>query len=126
MLTFAPDHRTAGYRATGVMLTPDGGLFARGRLVAGADELAISYVDWTGEASLSTASTGLGIGINASASLRHPVLWSPPDADFVCFEPQSHSIGAPSEPAARVATPLQRLAPGETLSGWMALRPFEL
>jgi aldose 1-epimerase len=49
------------------------------------------------------------------------VVWAPPHADFLCIEPQSHGIGAPSEPAAREATPMARLSPGEILTGWMRI-----
>ena len=50
----------------------------------------------------------------------------PAGADFLCVEPQSHAIGAPSEPAARDAAPLKRLVPGETLEGWLRIAPETL
>jgi aldose 1-epimerase len=111
-----------GYRATGVTDLPHGGRFGAGAGLPVGEEVAQSLVDWTGDALFSSRAAGLSIAIAADDSLRHPVLWTPPDADFVCFEPQSHGIGAPSEPAARGVTPLAALAPGETLSGWMTIR----
>lgn len=121
-LALGPD-----YRATGVRLDADGGPFAMGAPAGRLDaELAISAVDWTGEASLETPSSGLALHIDASPNFRHPVLWAPPGADFVCFEPQSHGIGAPSLAAARAITPLVQLRPGETLDGWMTIRPEAL
>lgn len=115
------------YRATGLMGHPGGGPFANGEAVGKlAKELAVSAVDWTGEAVLSTPSQHLALHIDASPNFRHPVLWTPPGADFVCFEPQSHGIGAPSVEAARKITPLAQLRPGETLSGWMTIRPSEI
>jgi aldose 1-epimerase len=115
-----------GYRATGVSPWPDGGLYAKGLMRPTDAETAVSVVGWRGPALFETPSLGLAITIAASETLRHPVLWSPPGADFVCFEPQSHGIGAPSEAAARAVTPLQALQPGEALEGWMTLTPAEL
>ena len=115
-----------GYRATGVRSLPDGGPFAAGRGIRQAGELAASYVDWVGEAVFSTPSAGLALGVDASDNFRHPVLWTPPGTGFVCFEPQSHGIGAPSDAAARAVTPLTALAPGESLEGWMTITPREL
>lgn len=115
------------YRATSFVEQADGGPFASGAPVGAlAYELAVSAVDWTGEAVLATPSQGLALFIDASPNFRHPVLWAPPGADFVCFEPQSHGIGAPSLAAARAVTPLARLEPGETLEGWMTVRPREI
>ncbi len=115
-----------GFRATGSEPLEGGGPFAKGGLVRGNAELVLNYLGWAGEAVLSAPSRGLEIVIAASDSLRHPLLWAPPGADFVCFEPQSHALGAPSEPAARAAAPLCRLAPGEALTGWMTLAPREI
>ncbi len=120
-LVFAP-----GYRATGLTKYDDGGPYCAGRAIAQADELAHSFIDWAGPALFATPSRGLCIAITASETLRHPVLWTPPQSGFVCFEPQSHGIGAPSEATARAITPLAILQPGETLSGWMEIRPFRL
>jgi galactose mutarotase-like enzyme len=47
------------------------------------------------------------------------VVWAPAGADFLCVEPQSHAIGAPSEAIVRALTPLKRLESGETLEGWV-------
>jgi aldose 1-epimerase len=86
-------------------------------------ETAVSYRDWDGVALLSEIAPGLSLTMRASATMRHPVLWTPQGAPFVCFEPQSHAIGAPSEPVVAAATPLALLQPGKTLSGWMVLEP---
>ncbi len=114
-----------GYRATGVVDLPGGGRFGAGASLPVGEEVAQSLIDWTGEALFTSRASGLSIVIAADHSLRHPVLWSPPGADFVCFEPQSHGIGAPSEAAARAVTPLASLAPGEALSGWMTIGATE-
>ncbi|MCU0885956.1 MAG: hypothetical protein MUC44_13620 [Beijerinckiaceae bacterium] len=115
-----------GYRATGARSLPDGGPFAAGRPIRQVGELAVSYVDWVGEAVFSTPSTGLAIIVDASDNFRHPVLWTPPGSGFVCLEPQSHGIGAPSDAAARAVTPLRALKPGECLEGWMTITPREV
>lgn len=121
--TFAFD---PGYRARGLEPYEDGGPYRAGRSVTQADELAHCFVDWRGPAVFATPSRRLAIALSAGETLRHPVLWTPPNSGFVCFEPQSHGIGAPSEPAARAITPLASLQPGETLSGWMEIKPSRL
>lgn len=116
----------AGYRATGAKALPGGGPFAADPAYELSRETAHSFIDWEGTATISTPSRGLALELSASPALRHPVLWSPAGADFLCFEPQSHAIGAPSEAAARAATPLQALGTGESLSGWMRIVPKSL
>jgi aldose 1-epimerase len=115
-----------GYRPAGFTPWRDGGPYAAGRKRPPGAEIAHSLVDWMGEAVIDNPVQGVRVRIDASPNLRHPVLWSPPDADFVCFEPQSHGIGAASEAAARNITPLTRLQPGATLAGWMTLQPMAL
>ena len=115
-LRFGPRYQATG---TGPVMPVDD--YSAGRLLP--PETAVSYLDWDGVAVLSEIAPGLGLTIRASETLRHPVLWTPQDAPFVCFEPQSHAIGAPSEPTVAAATPLAALQPGETLSGWMTLEP---
>ncbi len=109
------------YRPSGSgPLPPDVDSLGRWSLPPDA-ELAASLVDWDGTARLELPERGLAITIRASDTLRHPVLWSPAGADFLCFEPQSHGIGAASEAAVQAVTPLTVLAAGETLSGWMEI-----
>jgi aldose 1-epimerase len=115
-----------GYRASGLRRFVDGGPFAAGAFALRGETLAHSILDWDGAAEIHTPSRGLALGIAASSSLRQPVLWTPAGADFLCLEPQSHALGAPSEAAARTATPLVRLEKGQSLSGWMSLRPRAL
>jgi aldose 1-epimerase len=110
-----------GYRATGVKRLTDGGPFADGPLFRSMAETAHSFIGWDGAAVIATPSQGLAIHVAASENLRCPVVWAPPRADFLCLEPQSHGIGAPSELPAREATPLARLERGASLSGWMRI-----
>jgi aldose 1-epimerase len=110
-----------GYRATGVTSFNDGGPYAEGPQFGREKETAHSFIGWDGAAVIETPSSALSIHVEASGSLRCPVVWAPPHADFLCLEPQSHGIGAPSERRAREATPMARLEPGETLSGWMRI-----
>lgn len=84
-------------------------------------EIVASLIDWDGAASLTLPQAGYRIDITADAALRHPLAWAPPGADFICLEPQSHCVGAPTFAHAAALTPLARLAPGETLSGRMRI-----
>ncbi|MCO5090262.1 hypothetical protein [Bosea sp. (in: a-proteobacteria)] len=111
------------FRATGRQAFADGGPYARVPLFRSAEVTAWSFLGWDGRARIETPSTGLAISLSASDTLGCPVVWAPAEADFLCVEPQSHAIGAPSEPAARAASPLRRLAPGETLEGWLRIAP---
>lgn len=110
-----------GFRASGHRSLDAGGPYAQGAVFASGRETAWSFIGWDGLARIETPSTGLAITLSASESLHCPVVWAPSGADFLCVEPQSHVIGSPSEPPARAAAPLTRLAPGETLAGWMRI-----
>lgn len=114
------------FRAVGQQAFAQGGPYAEPQPFRSDTVTAWSFLDWDGHARIETPSTGLAITLTASESLKHPVVWAPPGADFLCLEPQSHAIGAPSEPAARAAAPLRRLAPGETLEGWLRIAPEAL
>jgi len=111
------------FRATGQQAFRDGGPYAAAPAFRSDEVTAWSFLGWGGHARIETPSTGLAVTLTASESLDCPVVWAPAGADFLCVEPQSHAIGAPSEPAARAATPLRRLAPGETLEGWLRIAP---
>lgn len=110
-----------GFRARGHRQLEGGGPYATGAAFATGSETAWSFLGWDGVAEIETASTGLALRLTASETLSCPVVWAPAGADFLCLEPQSHAIGAPSEPAAREASPLKRLEPGDTLAGWMRI-----
>ena len=114
------------FRAMGSQNLPDGGPYAGKPVFATSRETAWSFLGWDGVARIETPSTGLGLTVTASESLRCPVVWAPAGADFLCVEPQSHAIGSPSEAAARTVSPLTRLQPGETLSGWLRIAPEAL
>ena len=114
------------FRATGQEAFAQGGPYAEPRPFRSDAVTAWSFLGWDGHARVETPSAGLAITLTASESLNCPVVWAPAGADFLCVEPQSHGIGAPSEPAARAAAPLKRLAPGETLEGWLRIVPEAL
>ncbi len=111
------------FRATGAQGFDDGGPYARDPVFATGSETAWSFLGWDGMARIETPSAGLAIVLSASESLRFPVVWAPAGAGFLCVEPQSHAIGAPSEAVVRALTPLKRLEPGETLAGWLRIAP---
>jgi aldose 1-epimerase len=130
----APDTRlgmTAGralvfgeaFRAVGVTALAAGGPYAGTPVFATGSETAWSFLEWGGAARIETPSQGLAIVLTASENLRFPVVWAPAGANFLCVEPQSHAIGSPSESIVREISPLQRLAPGETLAGWLRIAP---
>ncbi|MBN9441789.1 hypothetical protein [Bosea sp. (in: a-proteobacteria)] len=114
------------FRATGQEGFDQGGPYALPRPFRSEEVTAWSFLGWDGTARIETPSAGLATTLTASESLDCPVVWAPAGADFLCVEPQSHAIGAPSEPEARLAAPLQRLAPGEVLEGWLRIRPEAL
>ncbi len=93
--------------------------FSIAKPVKTGQEIAVNYLRWDGKAQLDYSD--YSILIEASETLRTPVLWSPAKADFVCFEPQSHASGAPSELTAQEHAPLTMLEPGKTLKGWMRI-----
>lgn len=111
------------FRAIGQQAFSDGGPYAAAPAFRSDAVTAWSFLGWDRRARIETPSTGLAITLTASEGLNCPVVWAPAGADFLCVEPQSHAIGAPSEPAARAAAPLRRLAPGETLEGWLRIAP---
>jgi len=89
-------------------------------------EIAANYTGWDGKMRLDWPNRGKSLNLLASPNLRHPVLWSPVGADFVCFEPQSHAVGAQTEGLIRAIAPLTMLAHGQSLNGAMRLVPEDL
>ncbi|MDX3805909.1 aldose epimerase family protein [Bosea thiooxidans] len=111
------------FRAIGQQAFTDGGPYAAPKPFRRDAVTAWSFLGWDGRARIETPSSGLAITLTASGNLNCPVVWAPAGADFLCVEPQSHAIGAPSEPAARAAAPLKRLQPGERFEGWLRIAP---
>ena len=100
--------------------------FSRGRPARDWAERAVNFTHWEGTAHIDWPDRNKSLTINASANLRHPVLWSPDKAEFVCFEPQSHAVGAQNSGMVRAITPLTVLSPGQTMAGSMRLSLAEL
>ena len=107
------------YRPIGKALLSGEADFSIPKPIKTGKEVAVNYLNWDGKARLDYA--GYSINIEASDTLRTPVLWTPEKADFVCFEPQSHASGAPSELAAQEHAPLTMLKSNEKLKGWMRI-----
>ncbi len=80
-------------------------------------ETAANYLDWDGFAQIDWPDIGKSLELRASPNLRYPLVWSPIGAEFVCFEPQSHAVGAQTEGLVRALAPLQMLAKGQVLQG---------
>ncbi len=49
---------------------------------------------WDGKATINWPSAGISLNIHTRPPLRGAVLWAPPDKNFFCFEPISHSTDA--------------------------------
>jgi aldose 1-epimerase len=109
------------YRATGQNAVDEETDWRKPRPLKGKERVA-NFLDWDSTALLHYPSRGHAIRIEASDSLRFGLLWTPGDTDFVCFEPQSHVIGAPSDPVAATLSPMAWLEQGQSLTGWMRIR----
>lgn len=90
--------------------------------VAAPFERIHNYTGWDGTAVIRYPAERRRVVLSSERSMDSPLLWAPVGADFFCLEPMSHVIGAPTDPVARAVTPLKRLAPGESLAGWMTIR----
>ncbi|MCW5708013.1 aldose 1-epimerase [Shinella sp.] len=74
---------------------------------------------WDGKARIDWPARGLRAEVEASEALGQYVVFSPAaDADFFCFEPVSHPVGAFNLPDRLDAYGLKVLSPGETLDIW--------
>ena len=111
---FAPGYRPIGITDLGISLR-------QAKSLSPSAEIAVNFNDWRGEAVLDYPGSHRVL-IDASPSLRKPLLWKPAHTRFMCFEPQSHVIGVPGHDGGAQVGSLQRLGKGETLSGWMSLK----
>lgn len=95
---------------------PDAGTdFSTSRRLDADRETAIQFCQGDSRAAITYPSRGFRIAMrwdNADC----PMFWSPVGAPFLCLEPQTHAMGAPSEPIAHEAGPLALLAPGQSLA----------
>jgi len=120
-LTFTADtvyQVDAGYLFTEVTPIPERWDFSGGRAVAGTD-LVNGFAGWTGKAEIAWPERDARLTIEASASLGHLVVYTPPGERFFCVEPVSHAVDA-FNLEARGAAPDNGtvvLQPGETLAG---------
>lgn len=83
-----------------------------------------AFTGWDGTARIDWLTRELSVGITADPPLSTAIIYSPSAAaDFICFEPVSHSVDAynRSEPG---TAPPQVLAPGESLVARMKISPF--
>jgi aldose 1-epimerase len=82
-----------------------------------------AFTGWNGRARIAWPDRGLGVEITATPPLTTAIVYSPSAAaDFVCFEPVSHSVDAHNRTEPGTAPP-QVLAPGEVLNAAMTLTP---
>jgi len=66
---------------------------------------------------------GIQVDLESSAELGHLVVYIPAGADFFCVEPVSHAPNAVNSALERSVTGLRELAPGETLTALIRLKP---
>jgi aldose 1-epimerase len=71
------------------------------------------FEDWDGRASITWPGRGLRLELEASAPLRHAVVYTPANGPYFCVEPVSHVNGKVAE---------SQLAPGARLTGEVAFR----
>lgn len=80
------------------------------------DGLDQGFGGWDGSVHAIWPERGLGMAIHGGAALGHLIVFTPPDRDFVCVEPVSHSIDAANLARRGVqGTGHRTLAPGERL-----------
>ena len=108
----------AAFKPAGEMQIEAASDFRSSRVISRDTELAVNFVDGSGPATILYPGSHK-ISLAFDPVFRAPLLWRPPGADFFCFEPQSHGIGAPG--SARAAVPLQMLSPGASLAGSMTI-----
>ena len=94
--------------------------FRSSRVISRDTELVVNFIDGARSATILYPGSHT-ISLEFDPVFRAPLLWRPRDANFFCFEPQSHSIGAPGDAHARAAVPLQILSPGASLAGSMTI-----
>ena len=71
---------------------------------------------WNRKARIAWPGRGLAADIEASEALNRYVVFSPADADFVCFEPVTHPVDAFNLPGEPQDHGLKVLEPGESLT----------
>ncbi len=96
--------------------------FSAGRALP-ADWINAAFTGWNGRARIDWPEMGLAVEITARAPLGTAMVYSPSAAaDYVSVEPVSHTVDAHNMDGPHVARP-QVLAPGDTLTLAMTLRP---
>ncbi|KVQ80626.1 aldose epimerase [Burkholderia multivorans] len=73
-----------------------------------------AFTGWGGHATVSWPRRGITLTVAADADAY--VLYTPPGADFFCFEPVDHPINAVNLPGGAAAHGMTLLAPGERLT----------
>jgi aldose 1-epimerase len=94
--------------------------WSNGAAVQGVSLIDHCHTGWEGTAFITWPDGDLGLTLRASANLDRLHIYAPPDEDFFCLEPVSHRPDAINAHAP-FDEGLCLLAPGETLSAWMAI-----
>ncbi len=91
--------------------------FSEGRKIEGTN-LVNGFTGWDGRASIEWPELRAKLSIEASATLGHVVIYTPPGQPYFCVEPVSHSVEPFNLEARGVpGTGTVVLEPGATLSG---------
>ena len=86
-----------------------------------------AFLDWDGRARVLWPERGLELDVTADPQLSTYIVYSPSaKADFLCFEPVTHSVDAHNLPGDPVANGLAILAPQETVSAACRFCPRRL
>ena len=108
----------SGFKAKGVVEVDAETDFRTARSLWRDTEIAVNFLDCSGPVTL-TYPRSHRLYIVFDDVFRAPLLWRPPGAGYVCFEPQSHVLGAPGGGKAAEIAPLRILGPQETMRGQM-------
>ncbi|EWY40170.1 hypothetical protein N825_36185 [Skermanella stibiiresistens SB22] len=77
-----------------------------------------NFTGWNGHARIDWPGMGVGLTVTATVPFRHAVVYAPHNQDYFCFEPVSHMTNAVNRVATgETGTGFAELAPGETFGG---------
>ncbi len=92
--------------------------------VLDAKPFEVLYSGWKGRATIAWPTRGVAVVMTAGPPLEHLCLWTPDDRPYFCVEPVSNIADAINHFSRGVSgTGIRVLAPGESISAWVAFEP---